>query len=311
MLWSMHGVVVEGITRDALLAESWRKSFSSLPAARANPALRIRLEITDRVPETPSDPPPFRLGDLLAYYLEENLVTAHFYHFGQLRIDLEFGTTSGVIVPQTLNTPGLLEDIIAIGLSPHLRRQELYLVHAFAASYREKAALLVGDIGAGKTTTGMALLASGWKLLSNDSPLVSATAEILSYPGLLAAYPDSLERFSATAHLAAGLPERGRRIKMAVQAESIWPEIWCDRARAGAIIFPQIEARGDHMIERLERPETLRRLLPHTLEQWDRDSMPDHLSAMNTLVKAVPGFVLRLGPDVSSIPGLLLLTMGW
>lgn len=311
MLWSMHGIVVEGVTRDALLAESWRKSFSSLPAAKAVPALRIQLEIAESVPNTPSGPPSFRLGDLLAYYLEESLVTAHFYQFGQLRIDLESGTTSGVIVPQTLNTPGLLEDIIAIGLSPHLRRHGLYLVHAFAASYREKVALLVGDIGAGKTTTGMALLAAGWKLLSNDSPLVSAAGEILSYPGLLAAYPDTFERFSTTAHLADGLSFRGRRTKIAVQAESIWPEIWCDRAQAGAIIFPQIEARGDHLLEPLRRPETLRRLLPHTLEQWDRELMPDHLSAMNTLVKAVPGLLLRLGPDVSSIPGLVLSTMGW
>lgn len=310
MLWDMHGIVVEGVTNDALLAQSWRQSFSSLPAARGNPELRIQLGMAEAVPKAPAGPPRFRLGDLLAYYPEGSLITAHFHHFGQLQIDLESGTTSGVIVPQTLNAPGLLEDVIAIGLSPHLRRRELYLVHALAASYKERAVLLVGDIGAGKTTTGMALMAAGWRLLSNDSPLISPRAEVLSYPGLLSAYPDAFERFAATERLAKGAPAGGRR-KIVVPAENIWPDVWQDRAQAGAIIFPRIESRRGHLLEPLGRPETLRRLLPHTLEQWDGEMMPGHLSVLSELVEAVPGFVLRLGPDVTSIPGLLLSTLAW
>jgi hypothetical protein len=311
MLWDLHGLVLECVTADDLLAESWRTSFSSLPAAEAKPELRFRLEIATSVPEAPAGLPQFQLGDLLGYYPEEGLVTAHFPHFGQLQISLESGTTNGVLVRRALDVPGLLEDVIAIGFSPHLRQRGIYLVHAFAASYKDKAILLVGDIGAGKTTTGMALLAAGWRLLSNDSALFDASAEVLSYPGLLAAYPDTFERFSATNRLTDGLSDSEQRSKIIVPAESIWPDVWCDHASAGAIIFPQIESRGDHLLEPLGRPEALRRLLPHTMEQWDSETMPNHLSALSALVNAAPGFILRLGPEVSSLPGLLCSTLNW
>ena len=310
MLWDLHGIVLEGVANDALLAESWRSSFSSLPVVEAEPDLRIQLEITGFVPEAPAGTPRFRLGDLLAYYPEENVVCAHMPRFGRLQINLVSGTTEGELVAQTLDRPGLLEDVIAIGLSPHLRRRTLYLLHAFAASYKDKAILLVGDIGAGKTTTGMALLATGWRLLSNDSPLIDAAAQVLSYPGLLAAYGDTFERFAATRELAGNASDRDRRRKIAVSAESIWPGVWGDRAPAGAVIFPQIESRDKHLLEPLDGAETLRRLLPHALEQWDGEMMPDHLFALGSLVEAAPGYVLRLGPDVSSIPELLLSALG-
>jgi hypothetical protein len=311
MFWDLHGIVVEGVTNNALLAENWHKSFSSRPAVQAQPELRIHLDVTETVPEAPPGTPRFQLGDLLAYYPDGDIVTAHFPRFGQLRINLETGTTTGRIVRQTLDVYGALEDVIAIGLSPHLRRRGLYLVHAFAASFKERAILLVGDIGAGKTTTGMALLADGWRLLSNDSPLINATAEVLSYPGLLAAYPDTFERFAETTQLASGLPGGEQRRKISVAAESIWPEVWRERAPAGAVVFPQIETTGDHLLEPLSRAETLRRLLPHTVEQWDGVMMPEHLSVLSKIVEVSPGFILRLGPDVSAIPRLLLSTLGW
>lgn len=42
--------------------------------------------------------------------------------------------------------------------------------------------LLVGGIGAGKTTTGLSLLNAGWQLLSNDSPVVVGTAVFNATP---------------------------------------------------------------------------------------------------------------------------------
>jgi hypothetical protein len=96
-----------------------------------------------------------------------------------------------------------------------------------------------------------------------------------------------------------------------VAAESTWPEVWRERAPAGAVVFPQIETTGDHLLEPLSRAETLRRLLPHTVEQWDGVMMPEHLSVLSKIVEVSPGFILRLGPDVSAIPRLLLSTLGW
>jgi hypothetical protein len=211
-----------------------------------------------------------------------------------------------------LSSYGVFEDLIAIGLSPHLRRRGLFLLHAFAAALprSDRAALLVGGIGAGKTTTGMALLNAGWRLLSNDSPIINPSAEVLSYPGQLAAYPETYARFESTTHLASDVASETERRKITVAAENIWPDVWCNRANASAIFFPQIEARSAHAVERLSRPEALRRLLPHAVEQWDKAMIAEHLNVLRHLVESTNAYVLRLGPEVASIPVLLASTLG-
>jgi hypothetical protein len=181
----------------------------------------------------------------------------------------------------------------------------MFLIHAFAAAYRGRAVLLVGGVGAGKTTTGMALLNSGWRLLSNDSPILTQEGEVLSYPGVLAAYGETFGRFPAAAHLAERAPERKGRAKITVEAEAVWPAVWQERAPVGAIFFPQIEARAEHLLEPLSPPEALRRLLPHAVEQWDRALIPRHLALLRSLVERAPAYILRLGPDVLAVPTVL------
>ncbi len=318
MRWSFHRLVIEGETHDAAVRERWRLSFASLSPSAAAPDLRFALDVVSAVPPSPRGEPQFRQGDLLQYHLADRAVVAHFPRFGQLRLDLARGTTEGQLVPAALTTYGVFEDLLAIGLSPHLRRRGLFMIHAFAASAPPLsppsdggddrgggAVLLVGGIGSGKTTSGIALLDAGWKLLSNDSPLVDAPAEVLSYPGLLAAYPDTFARFAATAHLAEETPRADGRRKLTVAAESIWPDVWIERVPAAAILFPQIESRADHALDPVGPPEALRRLLPHAVEQWDREMIPPHLEALRRLVEAAPAYLLRLGPKVEAIPALL------
>jgi hypothetical protein len=298
---------------------------------------------------------------LLAYYVNGSQVTAYFPRFGQLHLDLSCGVTTGVITPNALATYGVFEDLIAIGLSPHFRRRGRFLIHAFAAVIPTPAlprsqttrtgegvdspplsrssataehpeggalhgpgvgVLLVGDIGAGKTTTGLALLHAGWKLLSNDSPILTqtqtptyrrgmprlyisnsdSTLHVLSYPGLLSAYPDTLARFPELAGIA---PPTETRQKTLFAAESIYPDVWVESAPPAGIFFPQVESRADHALERLPAPEALRLILPHAIEQWDREMIPAHLALLNQLVQSVPAYRLRLGPDSSTIPAVI------
>jgi hypothetical protein len=320
MLWNFHGLTLAGQTNTAELKERWEESFASLPSAVIDsPDLRFELNLVADVPPVPAGNPHFRQGDLLAYYLNPSGQTAiaHFPRFGQLTLDLTNGTTHGQIVSAALNTYGALEDLIAIGLSPHLRRRDLFLIHAFAAAAPSptplarhlqkrrmgEGVLIVGSIGAGKTTTGMSLLNAGWKLISNDSPILNAEAEVLQYPGLLAAYPETFARFPATTPWAkAHIQTKDGRKKLTVTAEAIWPEVWCERAAARAIVFPQIENRSDHAIEKLSAPEALRHLLPHAVEQWDTTMMPEHLRVLRLLVERAPAYLLRLGPEVLAIP---------
>ncbi len=305
MRWDFHSLIIEGKTNDASLEASWRRSFGSRPLTTAEPNISYQLDIVEKVAPAPEGEPQFRQADMLAYYLIDALVVAHFPRYGRLELDLSSGQTKGWIVREALDTYGVLEDIIAIGLSPHLRRKDMFLIHAFAAAYNDRAAILVGGVGAGKTTTGMSLLNAGWKLLSNDSPILNKAGEVLSYPGVLAAYGDTFGRFHTTSHIANNAPEKKGRAKITIEAEAVWPDTWLDRAPAGAIFFPQIESRTDHQLERLSSPQALRRLLPHAVEQWDRAMIPRHLGLLRDLVEKTPAYILHLGPDVLAIPEVL------
>ncbi len=311
MLWNFHGLTIAGQTNNPALLERWEASFASLPSAEASaPALQFQLDLVSDIPPAPPGQPHFQQGEVLAYYLNGQTAIAHFPRFGQLTLDLANGTTHGNIVSAALTTYGALEDLAAIGLSPHLRRRGLFLIHAFAAAITHdplpEAVLIVGSIGAGKTTTGMSLLNAGWKLLSNDSPVLNAEGEVLQYPGLLAAYPKTFACFPATARWAnTQIQTTDGRKKLTVAAEDIWPEVWCERAPARAIVFPQIEDRAEHALEKLSQPEALRHLLPHAVEQWDTAMMPEHLRVLRLLVERAPAYLLRLGPEVGAIPALM------
>lgn len=284
-------------------------SFASRVSSATEPTkadITIQLDVVDDVPAQPAGEPQFSTtGDFLHYYVYGDQVTAHFPKFGQLYLDLATGTTTGRVIEAALNTYGVLEDLAAISLSPHLRRKGYFLIHAFAAAFEGKAVVIVGGIGAGKTTTGMSLLNAGWQLLSNDSPIVAAGGQILSYPGVLAGYPETFARFERTVHLADQVPEMAGRKKLLVSAESLFPNVWLAAAPIAAIIFPQIEARTDHAIEPISKPEALRRLLPHAVEQWDKPMIPRHFSILRQLTDAAPAYMLRLSPDVLAIPAAL------
>lgn len=307
MRWDLHGVTIAGRSNNADLRRLWQQSFASCPPGSGKADVRFSLDVVPALPAAPAGEPQYQQGDLLAYTVHGDQAIAHFPRYGQLVLELSGGETRGRIGIGALQTYGVLEDLIAIGLSPHLRRRGLFLLHAFAAAHRARAVLLVGDMGAGKTTTGMALLHAGWKLLSNDSPIIAENGPVLSYPGLLAAYADTFARFPGTADVA---DARQERRKHTVAAEAIWPGVWQERAPAGAICFPSIGSGKGHALEPLSAPQTLRRLLPHAVEQWDRDMIPAHLAVLRRLVESAPGYVLRLGPDVQAIPQFLADALG-
>jgi len=325
MKYDFHGVVIEIEASDPEIAARWSATFASRPAADRSPQIRFRLHRVTDVPPAPKGQPDFCQGDLLQYHLSGRHVIAHFPRYGQLRLNMNTGDIEGRIAPVALTAQGVFEDLVAIGLSPLLRRRGMYLLHAFAASPTDRrrgscrgtartsrwgAVLLVGDIGAGKTTTGLALLHAGWKLLSNDSPILRdrGAIEVLGYPGLLSAYPDSLDRFPELHRLiAAGdmRPPVSARRKIIFAAEDFYRDVWIDRAPAGAIIFPHIESRVDHALEPLAVPEALRLLLPYAVEQWDQEMIPDHLALLRKFAVGIPAFRLRLGRDSSLIPAAL------
>ncbi|MBK7897701.1 MAG: hypothetical protein IPJ90_23035 [Anaerolineaceae bacterium] len=303
--WQFHDLIIEGNADDATLWQGWLESFGSLAVRTAVPHLTITLQTVSTVPAPPHRPPDFQQGDLLHYFVDGDQVIAHFPRYGQLHLNLAEGWTRGQVVPAAGQTYAILEDLIAISLSPHLRRRGKFLLHAFAAAFEGQAVLLVGGIGAGKTTTGLSLLNAGWQLLSNDSPVVVGNGRIQQYPGVLAAYPESFAHFGSMAHLAEDVGGGNGRRKISATAEAIWPDVWLEEAPIRAICFPQIEDRTVHALTQLPKPAALARLLPHAVEQWDKAMIPAHLHVLRQLVEAAPAYILHLSPNILAIPQTL------
>lgn len=306
MQFDLHGLILQLDSNDGLVRSRFDATFpQSLvpPHVPRGAGIICQLDLSEEIPPPPAGAPVYAERDLIHYYLALPTVIAHFPRYGQLRINLDRATVQGEIITAAITTYGVFEDLVAIGLSPLLRRRGKFLLHAFAAEFGGRAALLVGSIGSGKTTTGIALVRAGWKLLSNDSPLIdAATTHVESYPGLLSAYPDTLRRFPELHSL---LPETGARHKVTFAAESIYPDVWSDSAAPGVILFPRIENVAEHRIARLTGPEALRLLLPHAVERWDSEMIPQHLAVLNALVAQTPAYTLSLAPNTDTIPELV------
>jgi len=339
MLIDLHDLIIACESSDERIRERWSQSFSSRPkVVGRNADITFELRLASTVPLAPDTPPIFTQGDLLSVHQSpmtnnQLLITIHFSRFGQLRLDIANNRIEGELVPAALDMYGVFEDVVAMGLTALLRRRNLFLIHAFAAAYAGRAVLLVGDIGSGKTTTGISLLRAGWKLLSNDSPLLadcrlriedcglsaasSESVVALAYPGLVSAYPETLQRFEELRGLTLTpdlSPLKGegnmRRQKITFAAESVYRDVWLESAPVGAIVFPRVAHLAEHQVTRLKESDALRRLLPNAIDRWDTEMIPTHLQLLTTLANSAPAYQVELGEQVETLPALFERILG-
>lgn len=318
MIYDLHGVPVRFETDDSRIAarleKQWRPFTPPAVAddtpAEASPALVFRLWAVAASPPAPAYP-AVSSGPVVIYYRQAEWVTAFFQRWGRYDIDLAAGVVDGAMTEACLSIYGVFEDMIIIALAPLLRRRGLFTLHAFAAARHDRAALLVGDIGAGKTTTGLSLLCGGYKLCANDSPLVRLDAstgrlQICAYPGLISAYPDSISWFPQLAPVLAAAERLDGSAKLSFAADALWPEAWQMQAQPGVLLFPQIIPGLDaSMLRPLHRFDALHRLAGQSIENWDADFIPPHLQAMRILADSAPAYDLLLAPDVARLPTLV------
>lgn len=313
MICDLHGVPVFFETSDARIAarleRQWAPFVPAVAESASVPPLRFRLRA---VAETPPPPlaPAVSQGPVVVYHRQGELVSAYFRRWGRYDIDLAAGTVDGAMTEACLSVYGVFEDMIIIALAPLLRRRGFYTLHAFAAAQEGRAALLVGDIGAGKTTTGLSLLCGGYKLCANDSPLLRFDGEnelrVCAYPGLISAYPDSISWFPQLAPVLAAAERLQGSAKLSFAAAEQWPGVWQMQARPGALLFPQVApGLSASALRPLARFAALQRLAGQSVENWDADFIPPHLRALRILADSTPAFDLLLRPDVARLPALI------
>lgn len=305
--YDLHGACLSAHSPDRAIDQRLEAVFGpfACPARPADIDLELRL-VRSLAPWQPAGVIVSE-SRLLICALNGPHLSAHFPRWGTLTVDLAGGVIRGELLPEALDHYGAFDDMVIIALGPLLRRRGFFTVHAFAAAKDGRAALLVGDIGAGKTTTGFSLLSAGWKLVSNDSPLLSQDQSgviVSAYPGLLAAYDDTLARFPVLHPFmgATGDPPA----KRAFPADSAFANVWQRQARAQALLFPKITPGPEaSRAESLSPRDALLALLPNSIERWDRDYIAPHLAILQALVQQASAYRLFLAPDLSELPDLI------
>ena len=310
--YALHGVPIHFQSDDPRIIERLQRRWRAFPAtgdARHEPIF-VRLRAAVEKPPRP-DAAPVSSGPIVVYHRQGDHLTAYFKRWGRYDVDLAKGTVDGVMTEASLTTYGVFEDMIIVALAPLLRRRGFYTIHAFAAAVDDRAVALVGEIGAGKTTTGIGLLRRGFKLLSNDSPLLrldpdATRVTVCAYPGLISAHPDSLAWFPDLKPALEQAEKQAGSEKLAFAADEAWDDVWRMTAKPGAILFPRVApALTASRLEPMPAFEALRILVGQSIENWDAATIPQHLAALRALAAAAPAYRLHLAPDIERIPDLV------
>jgi hypothetical protein len=198
-----------------------------------------------------------------------------------------------------------LEDIVFSSLAPLLRRRGLFMIHAFAVERNSQALLIVGRSGSGKTTTGLSLVAHGWRYLANDVVLIRIEDDVvtaLPTPGGIGLDHNSYELLSS-------LPRfevfgSGHRFKHYFSAPSLVSG-WASSAPISHILFPGIEVDAENKLSPASQSVTFARLLEASVDRWDRPSLGDHVRALERLCRQAKGYDLRLNRNLAQLPSML------
>lgn len=307
----LHGLPITFESTAAPLRRRFEAVYGHLPRRHSAPDgiyINWRMYPKPLAPLPPPDMPELSAGRLVSYYGGPNRVAIRMPKYGLVSVNLEQGRLSGQVTSNCLTVYGAFEDVLMISLAPLYRRRGWFPLHAFAAvSPTGHAALITGARGAGKTTTGLALLDAGWKLLSNDSPLLrlhDERVEVLAYPGRLSAFDDSLARFERLKRFRGAGDTAAEKREFG--AEEAFGQVWAHTGPAGGVFFPEIVPGLDRSeLTPVKSTQAVLQLLPQAIEGWDKSAVARHLHLLSRLVAQARCYRLRLAPDVQALPALI------
>jgi hypothetical protein len=313
---NLHDLTLVFQTPNTPLREQFEAVYGHLPyPSQSQTELFIdwRLHQASTAPMPSPDMPVISGDDLVGYYGSEDSVTIRMPKYGLITVDLNHNRLTGTVTRNCLTVYGAFEDVLMISLAPLYRRRGWFPLHAFAAlAPNGKAALITGEMGSGKTTTGLALLSAGWKLLSNDSPLLSlqeGLVRVLAYPGRLSAFDDSLARFEGLKKFIpseAKVTATSKLQKRIFRAEEAFSKPWASVGMAGGVFFPQVVPglTQSELVEVAPKAAVLQ-LMPQAIEGWDKATIGHNLHLLSKLVEQTPCYVLRLSLQVEQLPALI------
>ena len=280
------------------------------PAGAAD--IQIYLELVETLPPRPDQEPIFagsgrHLPDgvgTLSVYEQPAGFLLHFQHGGLVQIEPESRERliQGFVTTRLLQY-GRLHDLLFTTLSPFLRRQGYYLIHAAAAVDQAEAALFAGPPACGKSTTVLNLSLNNWEVLSNDTLLLEERPDgvyALPTPGGFSIRPESISHLPA---LAAHLPQPPLEHFYHLSLPKLGLK-WAEPARISTIYFPEISDGQEN--EWFPQPPSiaLARLIEFSLDRWDTTHLSAHISFLEQLSRQAQAVSLKIA-NQQQLPALL------
>jgi hypothetical protein len=185
--------------------------------------------------------------------------------------------------------------------------QETTIVHAASVGYDNQAVLLVGQSGAGKSTTAILCLRDGLQFLGEDYCIVHPYAN-----------PPYVESLYNTCKLAGWstdhLPEMHKYIRFAADEImdktifSVYPgfrEQIVESLPISAIVVPQVTGQETTTWHTVSPAIAMRALAPSTIFQMIDSASKKQFHSMAQLVKTVPTYSIQLGTDIDNISSVV------
>lgn len=277
--------------------------LDSVSATTAPGLLRV-IRTTDLRPATPPEFDPY-------FDIQPNRQYFHWKAVGTFCIE---DPDTVLVEPQEGVSDHLLSQaFLGLVMSLVLERRGILCLHASAVSVHNRAALFLGDKGAGKSTTCGALLARGHTPITDDLVAIDGTLQDnpapIVWPGFssMKLWPDSVEA------LALGEDEGDRLIHPSVtKVQKRMPSAMAAEPVPMGALF--VLRRSDEVaeVEVIKRPahEALQMVLRYTFmarygeTRLGKEHLVQHLKRCGAVVANVPVFDLMVPADLGQLPSL-------
>lgn len=201
----------------------------------------------------------------------------------------------------------ILAQLISQALAAAMRRCGLFLLHGAGVRppQEDKAILIAGNSGTGKSTITFQLASWGWGYLSDDVLLFNELDNGIEVRGLRRFFALTADTMAAVQFLPKAELAGMGKLKRRIAPEDLFPLGQIQSAAPGAVIFPRITDDARSRIRRLSIYESMMRLL--RLDPWscyDKPTARDHLNFFGRLARETVGFELSAGKDLLGNPGL-------
>lgn len=173
-------------------------------------------------------------------------------------------------------------------------------VHAASVARNGKAVLIVGQSGAGKTSTAIGCALQGWDYLGDDAVIVRADpARVGSLYSSARLRADTFDRYPEAMKACLGVSDDAGEEKAEVDMALISP-LSVSEAEISAIVLPQPTDWTEFRLEPMNRSQAVRRLMEAARQSMLGDEAAS-FAKLTALVAEVPAFALAPCSDPAKL----------